>query len=92
MPAVKQGVVDQDLDVAEKESGKMLKWKSASLRRNVLLAGLLALLIPVGASAQSSAQEPSVTDLQKQLQEMRTLMDKMHAAGSVFPARWRSDR
>ena len=55
----------------------MLKWKSASLRRNVLLAGLLALLIPVGASAQSSAQEPSVTDLQKQLQEMRTLMDKM---------------
>src|SRR5262245_23676878 len=55
----------------------MRKHTRKSLTRKFLLAGLLALLIPAGAMAQSSDQQPTVTDLQKQLQEMRSLMDRM---------------
>ena len=55
----------------------MHKQKRQSLRKNFVMPVLMALLIPMGVIAQSSAQEPSVTDLQKQLQEMRSVMDKM---------------
>ena len=43
----------------------------------IALTGLLALLVPAGALAQSPAPNPDVTDLQKQLQEMRAQMARM---------------
>jgi hypothetical protein len=52
----------------------------AFMNRKTVLIGILALLIPVGAPAQSSqtsTQEPPATDLEKQLQEMRSEMSKM---------------
>lgn len=50
------------------------------MNRKTVLIGILALLIPVGAAAQTSqtsTQEAPVTDLQKQLQEMRSQINKM---------------
>ena len=38
---------------------------------------LLALLIPVGVIAQTSGQEQNVIDIQKQLREMRSLIEKL---------------
>lgn len=50
------------------------------MNRKTVLIGILALLIPGGAPAQSSqtsTQEPPTTDLEKQLQEVRSEMSKM---------------
>jgi len=47
--------------------------------RIIFLAALLALLIPAAVFAQSTAQEPDVNDLQKQLQQMREQMAAMQA-------------
>ncbi|SRR6266478_6208256 len=47
--------------------------------RIILLASLLALLIPTAVFAQSTAQEPDVNDLQKQLQQMREQMTTLQA-------------
>src|SRR5208283_561756 len=52
----------------------------AVMNRKTVLIGILALLIPGGAPAQSSqtsTQEPPTTDLEKQLQEVRSEMSKM---------------
>lgn len=45
----------------------------------IVLTGLLALLSPAGALAQSPAREPDTSDLQRQLQEMRSQMDRMQS-------------
>ena len=45
----------------------------------IVLTGLLALLAPAGALAQDPAREPDVSDLQRQLQEMRSQMDRMQS-------------
>ncbi|HET6931565.1 MAG TPA: hypothetical protein VFI45_14665 [Candidatus Acidoferrum sp.] len=49
------------------------------MNRKIVLIGVLTLFIPVGAQAQTATQEPAVTDLQKQLQEMRSQMNKMQS-------------
>ena len=62
--------------------------------RNIFLVALFALLIPAAARAQSPAPSPDVSDLDKQLQEMRAQMaqmqsklDEMEKAKAVAEAR-----
>ena len=47
--------------------------------RKIVLAVLLALLVPMGALAQSAAQELDVNELQRQLQEMRSQITRMQS-------------
>src|ERR1700756_298180 len=47
------------------------------MRQRAILVNGLALLITSGALAQTVNQEPTVAELQRQLQEMRSQMDKM---------------
>jgi hypothetical protein len=58
-------------------------WNKAArppaLVKQVVLTGLLVVLVQTGALAQSSAQEPSLSDLQRQLQEMRSQMNRVQS-------------
>jgi hypothetical protein len=45
----------------------------------IVLTGLLALLAPAAALAQGPAREPDVSDLQRQLQEMRSQVNRMQS-------------
>jgi DcaP outer membrane protein len=45
----------------------------------IVLTGLLALLAPAGTLAQGPAREPDTSDLQRQLQEMRSQMNRMQS-------------
>ena len=45
----------------------------------IVLTGLLALLAPAAALAQAPAREPDVSDLQRQLQEMRSQVNRMQS-------------
>jgi len=47
------------------------------MNRKTILVGIFAILVTTGASAQSSTSEPTVSELQKQLEEMRSEMVKM---------------
>jgi hypothetical protein len=47
------------------------------MRQKAILVSSLALLITTGARAQTVNQKPTVVELQRQLQEMRSQMDKM---------------
>ena len=49
------------------------------VNRKIALIGISILFIPVGALAQTATHESPVTDLQKQLQEMRSQMNKMQS-------------
>src|SRR5262245_64726975 len=47
------------------------------MRRGIILIGVLTWMITAEVEAQSSNQDPTVGELQKQLEEMRTQMAKM---------------
>src|SRR5215469_1376440 len=47
------------------------------MNRKTILVGIFAILVTTGAFAQSSTSEPTIGELQKQLEEMRSEMVKM---------------
>ena len=73
--------------LAGKEQWGCARLRVSTMKRRTVLTGILTLIITAEAPAQSQSQEPTVGELQRQLNEMRSQMAKMQNRIAELEAR-----